>query len=188
MQLRTLTPQILAISLAVALLAACSPAKKLPPVATWQSTSPAPAANAARLVIYRPSSRLLHIRAPSIKLNDAKLCDLYEGSYFMRDVAVQQLMVSSSLWDEVWSSKLALTPQPGATYYIRVSVDSGKVDQAMGAAIGAGIGGALGGAVAAGTSGSGKSDAAHQGSFALDLMGESGALSDIKSLATTNCN
>lgn len=125
-------------SLALLVLAACASGKP------YDAANISKAAkDTAQLIVYRPNALVGMIETHNFKINDAYVCDLSSGSYFVTNIQPGKAKLVASQYGGRVNSGLTARFEGGKRYYVRVTPDTGK---AVLGGIGMGFG-ALGGAV-----------------------------------------
>lgn len=119
MKLRHLT-----ICLIILLLADCTASG--PTYSSLPETALQPKEGMARFVIYRPESFKYFLRPLSVRVNGTQVCDLKNGSFFIRDMAPWRLTLSAHLSHMPGTSWIKMNSEAGHAYYIRLHVDDAK--------------------------------------------------------------
>jgi hypothetical protein len=140
------------------------------PISRSEIGSPEP--GAARLIIYRPSGKMLPLRSISVDVNGIPACDLPNGGGFAKDVGGSgETTVTAHLWDVDGKSSLTLKTETARTYFVRVRVAGETSPGAMSGLWGLGNGAA----------------ARPSGPFDLDLTDEASAIASGVELRRLPC-
>jgi len=84
-----------------------------------------PTKSKAQFVIYRTSTLMGALEAPTVSIQDKPVCDLPTGTYFVTEATQGKVKISLSLYGGNVKSSLYGDYKGGRTYYIRLSPNSG---------------------------------------------------------------
>jgi hypothetical protein len=132
-----------------------------------------PAANKARLIVFRDESWVGVTRRPTIKLNGAETCDLPRARFFSADLEPGDVTISSSLWDKPGVSSTRISLQPATVTYVRVRFEPNRTTGSI-------LAGPVGYFIGAQISGT-------QGPFVFEVMEKTAAAENLNGIREVQC-
>ncbi|HEY2987466.1 MAG TPA: hypothetical protein VGL11_07055 [Candidatus Binatia bacterium] len=138
-----------------------------------KSSLETPAANKARLIVFRDESWVGVTRRPTIKLNGAEACALPRAGFFSIDLEPGDVTISSNLWDKPGVSSTRISLQPATVTFVRVRFEPNRTAGSI-------LAGPVGYFIGAQMSGT-------QGPFVFDIVDKTAAAQNLNGIREVQC-
>lgn len=143
------------------------------PYAELKADLEAPAANRARLIVFRDGSWIGATRTPTVNVNGADRCDLPRAGFFSADLEPGDVTISSQLWDKPGVSSTRLSLQPATVTYVRMRFEPNRIRGSI-------LAGFVGYYIGAQMSGT-------EGPFVFDVLEKTAAADNLSSIKAAEC-